>query len=114
MGKGKKGKKGKKDNSSAFDLDKYLNKVVHVRFAGGREVRGVLKGWDAPSNLVLDEVQEFLRDERDATKIVLDKTRPLGAGLVVCRGTSVCLVGPPGSPVDAEELAGLQALGDET
>lgn len=32
-----------------------------MRLAGGRQVRGVLKGWDPLLNLVLDEAVEQLR-----------------------------------------------------
>ena len=57
-GSGKGGKKGKKGKSSVFELDTYLNKEVHVRFVGGREVKGILKGFDPTTNIVLDEVEE--------------------------------------------------------
>ena len=58
---------------------------------GGREVVGVLKGYDALLNLVLDETKEFLKDPDDPYKL-LDESRPMG--LTVCRGTSVMLVCP--------------------
>ena len=50
------------------------------------QVVGVLKGYDALLNLVLDETKEFLKDPDDPYKL-LDETRPMG--LTVCRGTSV-------------------------
>lgn len=34
---------------------------MQVRLSGGRQVRGVLKGWDPLLNLVLDEAVEDLR-----------------------------------------------------
>ena len=34
---------------------------MRVKFNGGREVEGVLKGWDQLMNLVLDEGKEVLR-----------------------------------------------------
>ena len=46
-----------------IDADK-LNKRVRVKFHGGREVVGVLKGFDPLVNLVLDETVEFLRGAR--------------------------------------------------
>jgi len=72
-----------------------MDKRIVVKFTGGREVNGVLKGYDALMNLVLDEVQEVLRDDEGNTS-----SRSLG--LVVARGTLLVLV----SPVDgSEEIA---------
>lgn len=48
---------------------------------------GTLKGHDALMNLVLDEVEETLRDDEGN-----ETTRPLG--LVVARGTLLVLVSP--------------------
>ncbi|GFH25860.1 hypothetical protein V8C86DRAFT_2480162 [Haematococcus lacustris] len=76
---------------SALDLSKFIDKGVRVKLAGGREVSGVLKGYDQLLNLVLDEALEYLRDPLDPTQLT-DKTRSLG--LVVCRGTAVMLVAP--------------------
>eukprot|EP00435_Cladocopium_sp_Y103_P031735 s210_g8.t1 len=77
----------KKDSGkSVLDLERYLNQPVKVKFTGGREVKGILKGHDAVANLVLDDVQEYLRDPEDPYK-VSDETRSLG--LVVARGTSL-------------------------
>lgn len=52
----------KRRKESILDLSKYLEKVIRVKFAGGREVSGVLKGFDPLLNLVLDNTTEFLRD----------------------------------------------------
>jgi U6 snRNA-associated Sm-like protein LSm7 len=68
-----------------------MDKRVRVKFAGGREVIGTLKGYDPLVNLVLDDAEEYLRDPEDFYKL-LDKTRQLG--LVVCRGTAVVLICP--------------------
>lgn len=87
------------------DLNKYLDKRIRVKFNGGRECSGVLKGkirvipsstivslgYDQLLNLVLDQTIEYLRDPDDEYKISED-TRQLG--LVVCRGTSVVLICP--------------------
>ncbi|CCF35428.1 LSM domain-containing protein [Colletotrichum higginsianum] len=80
----------KKEN--ILDLSKYMDKQITVKFNGGREVTGTLKGYDALMNLVLDEVQEVMRDEEGN-----ETTRSLG--LVVARGTLLVLV----SPVDGSE-----------
>lgn len=76
---------------SAVDLAKFVDKGVRVKLAGGREVTGVLKGYDPLLNLVLDEAQEFMRDQDDPLRVT-NNTRLLG--LVVCRGTAVMLVAP--------------------
>lgn len=52
---------------------------------------GILKGYDALLNLVLDDTVEFLRDPEDLLKIT-DETRNLG--LVVARGTAVTVIAP--------------------
>ena len=43
---------------SAVELAKYVDKGVHVKMAGGREVSGTLKGYDQLLNMVLDEAVE--------------------------------------------------------
>ncbi|KAH6973398.1 hypothetical protein BGZ61DRAFT_457845 [Ilyonectria robusta] len=83
----------KKEN--ILDLAKYMDKQINVKFNGGREVKGTLKGYDALMNLVLDDVHEVVRDDEGN-----ESTRSLG--LVVVRGTLLVLV----SPVDgSEEIA---------
>ena len=82
-----------------LDLHKYMDQAVRVKFQGGREVNGKLKGFDQLVNLVLDDCIEFVRDPEDPYRLT-DETRSLG--LVICRGTSVMLI----SPVDGtEEIA---------
>ncbi|UNI22431.1 U6 snRNP-associated protein Lsm7 [Purpureocillium takamizusanense] len=49
----------KKEN--ILDLAKYMDKQITVKFNGGREVTGTLKGYDALMNLVLDDVKETMR-----------------------------------------------------
>lgn len=53
--------KEKKKKESILDLRKYLDKVIRVKFSGGREVSGILKGFDQLLNLVLDNTVEYLR-----------------------------------------------------
>lgn len=74
-----------------MDLSRFLEKNIRVKFAGGREAAGILKGYDPLHNLVLDNTVEFLRDPDEPYKLA-EETRTLG--LVVCRGTSVVLVCP--------------------
>ncbi|XP_014246781.1 U6 snRNA-associated Sm-like protein LSm7 [Cimex lectularius] len=88
--------KDRRRKESILDLSKYLDKQIRVKFSGGREAAGILKGYDPLLNLVLDNTTEYLRDPDDAYKLTED-TRMLG--LVVCRGTSVVLI----CPVDGME-----------
>ncbi|KAL8773334.1 MAG: hypothetical protein Q9209_001728 [Squamulea sp. 1 TL-2023] len=82
--------KPKKEN--ILDLTKYMDKEITVKFNGGREVIGILKGYDQLMNLVLDDVKETLRDDAGN-----ETTRPLG--LIVARGTLLVLI----SPLDGSE-----------
>ncbi|KAK0753603.1 U6 snRNA-associated Sm-like protein LSm7 [Schizothecium vesticola] len=70
-----------------------MDQRITVKFNGGREVTGVLKGYDALMNLVLDDVQEALRDDEGN-----EMTRSLG--LVIVRGTLLVVI----SPVDGSEV----------
>ena len=81
----------KSERDAGFDMEKYHNSRVRVKFQGGREVDGILKGFDKLDNLVLEDCLEYLRDPEDSY-LITDKTRKLG--MVVCRGTQVCLVSP--------------------
>lgn len=47
--------------SGAIDVSKYLDVRVYVKLLGGRQISGVLKGWDPLVNLVLDDAVEQLR-----------------------------------------------------
>ncbi|EDV25279.1 U6 snRNA-associated Sm-like protein LSm7 [Trichoplax sp. H2] len=81
----------KKKRESIVDLQKHIDKKVRVKFQGGREAIGILKGYDPLLNLVLDNAVENLRDFEDLSRIS-NETRQLG--LVVCRGTSVVVISP--------------------
>lgn len=89
----------KSDLNAVVDLAKYMDQKVRIKFQGGREIDGVLKGFDKLDNLVLDECIEFIRDVNDPTRVT-DETRVLG--LVVCRGTQICLLSPSN---EMEEIA---------
>ena len=49
----------KKEN--ILDLKKYSDKKIIVKFSGGREICGTLKGHDQLMNLVLDDVKEVMK-----------------------------------------------------
>ena len=65
------------------DMSKHMDQSVRVKFMGGREVVGVLKGYDALLNLVLDDTQEFLKDHsrRGLRIITMKQETPAGAAL---------------------------------
>jgi len=95
-----------------LDLEKYLNKAVVVRLLGGREMRGILKGFDSNMNLVLNSSAEAVRDPKDFTRPLrgeqngAEVMRELGA--VVCKGASVMVVMPQDgmAEIDNPFLAG--------
>ncbi|KAK4518716.1 uncharacterized protein ATC70_008938 [Mucor velutinosus] len=80
----------KPKKESIFDPSKYMDKKVRVRFNGGREVVGTLKGYDPLLNLVLDDTIEYQKDLE--TGYITEKTRQLG--LSVLRGTAIILISP--------------------
>jgi U6 snRNA-associated Sm-like protein LSm7 len=67
-----------------LDLAGQVDKKVRVTFQGGREVVGVLKGFDDIVNLVLDDTIEYFEFGTKARKL----------GRVVVRGPQVSLVSP--------------------
>lgn len=85
------GAMSKDKSQNNLDLKRFVGKSVIVKFTGGREVTGVLKGYDPLANLVLDDCVETLRSADDPYKLT-DETRRLG--LVVARGPSVMLIMP--------------------
>ena len=77
--------------NSILDLSPHMGKRVRVRFQGGREVVGVLRGYDPMVNIVIDDTVEHLRSSADPY-IASGETRELGR--VVCRGTNVTMCAP--------------------
>jgi len=76
-----------------LDLSKYGNERIRVKFTGGREVTGILKGYDQLLNLVLDDVEEQVEEPTPHKRTL---------GIVVLRGPTITLL----SPVDGlEEIA---------
>ncbi|KAG8862566.1 Sm-like protein lsm7 [Tulasnella sp. 330] len=73
-----------------LDLSKYVNQRVRVKFTGGREVTGVLKGYDQLLNLVMDDVEENVQEPQPHTRKI---------GLAVLRGPQITIL----SPVDGSE-----------
>jgi U6 snRNA-associated Sm-like protein LSm7 len=85
------GRKGGGKKESVLNLEKFMDKAIHVKFYGGREVTGILKGCDTLMNLVLDQTTEFKNELDDPYKKSGDERN---LGLVVCRGTSINMVSP--------------------
>jgi len=87
----RKGDKSAPKKENILDLSQYIGKEIYVKFNGGREVKGILRGSDALVNLVLDNCIEYLRDPDDLYK-KSNATRQLG--LVVCKGSTVLCTYP--------------------
>ncbi|PPQ73813.1 hypothetical protein CVT26_012154 [Gymnopilus dilepis] len=76
-----------------LDLSKYVDERIRVKFTGGREVTGILKGYDQLLNLVLDDVTEEMQ---------LPEPHTRSLGLAVLRGPTITVL----NPVDGfEEIA---------
>ncbi|KDE02352.1 hypothetical protein MVLG_07085 [Microbotryum lychnidis-dioicae p1A1 Lamole] len=75
-----------------LDLSKFIDKQIRVKFTGGREVTGTLKGYDQLLNLVMDDIEEALRDPTTGLLLAPRRTRSLG--LAVIRGTSLIVLNP--------------------
>ncbi|OUC39702.1 LSM domain protein [Trichinella nativa] len=86
----------KKKKETVINLSNYIEKALRVKFQGGREITGILKGYDQLLNLVLDNTTEYLPDRQDMSKIGTE-TRNLG--LTIARGTTVLVI----CPVDGSE-----------
>lgn len=90
---------GKKDTErrerpkreSVINLTRFLDKNIHVKFQGGRESSGKLKGFDHLLNLVLDDTTEYLKDQEDGPGATA-QTRHLG--LTICRGPAITVICP--------------------
>ncbi len=50
-----------KKKDCVIDLAPYVDKQIRVKFVGGREVVGYLRGADPIGNMVLDDTIEYLR-----------------------------------------------------
>jgi len=90
-GSGRGGGGGSSKKESILELAKLIDSTVRVKCLGGRELRGLLRGYDELVNLVLDECEEYIRSADDPERVT-GRTRHLG--LVVIRGTQVSLVSP--------------------
>ncbi|XP_048746733.1 small nuclear ribonucleoprotein G-like [Ostrea edulis] len=63
------------------ELKKYMEKKINLKLNGGRQITGVLRGYDPFMNLVVDEcLEETKLGERNQI------------GMVVVRGNSIILL----------------------
>jgi small nuclear ribonucleoprotein G len=60
------------------DLSKFMDKRLDIRLNCNRHVAGIMKGYDAFMNLVLDNAIE-----------IISKTQKKDLGIIVIRGSSV-------------------------
>ncbi len=63
-------------------LDSSLDQVVLIKLRGGREFRGILRGYDIHMNLILDEAEE------------IEKEKPLSFETAIIRGDNVVFISP--------------------
>mmetsp|Transcript_20025 Transcript_20025/g.42285 ORF Transcript_20025/g.42285 Transcript_20025/m.42285 type:complete len:97 (-) Transcript_20025:826-1116(-) len=84
-------------------LESYLDKVVQVVTNDGRNIVGLLKGFDQTTNVILDECHERVFSmEAGVEQVVL--------GLYIVRGDNIAVVGEIDEDADAElDLATITA-----
>jgi small nuclear ribonucleoprotein len=63
-------------------LDQSLDQLVLIKLRGGREFRGILRGYDIHMNLILDEAEE------------LGKENGLSLETAIIRGDNVVFISP--------------------
>ncbi|WWD22837.1 hypothetical protein CI109_107331 [Kwoniella shandongensis] len=83
----------KKKRESILNLAQYVDKSVKVKFMGGREVTGTLKGFDQLMNLVMDDVVEEYENNALPSRSL---------GLVVLRGPNIVLISPTDGSAEIE------------
>ncbi|WRT63534.1 uncharacterized protein IL334_000439 [Kwoniella shivajii] len=83
----------RKKRESILNLAQYVDQSVRVKFMGGREVIGILKGYDQLMNLVMDDVVEEYEN---------NTLQPRNLGLVVLRGPNIVLISPTDGSAEIE------------
>lgn len=69
------------------ELKKYMNKKILFQLNANRKVSGVLRGYDAFMNIVLDEAMELIPKD-DIKKEYIE--RPMG--MILLRGNSIVMM----------------------
>lgn len=80
-----------KEKDSIMDFSYLLDKIVLIKMKGGREVEGILKGYDVVGNMILDEAVEFSSSNKDNTRTL---------GCLMARGPNIMSVFPKNSFVE--------------
>ncbi|WVQ93951.1 hypothetical protein IAU59_001029 [Kwoniella sp. CBS 9459] len=83
----------RKKRESILNLAQYVDTSVKIKFMGGREVTGTLKGFDQLMNLVMDDVVEEYEN---------NAMPPRNLGLVVLRGPNIVLISPTDGSAEIE------------
>merc|ERR1711907_793213 len=74
------------------NLNSLINKNIRVKFFGGKEIHGILKGYDHLMNLVIDYSEEYQLENIKNTYDNLDSKRKLG--LIIIRGNAFMMLAP--------------------
>jgi len=70
----------------AAELEKYIDQLVNVITCDGRNILGVLRGFDQTLNLILDDSHERLLSP-------IDPPQRIDLGLYIVRGDNIAIVG---------------------
>jgi small nuclear ribonucleoprotein (snRNP)-like protein len=62
---------------SILELQKLMDTTVRIKCVGGRELKGILRGYDELVNLVLDDCDEYLRGMLLSRLILICETTQL-------------------------------------
>jgi U6 snRNA-associated Sm-like protein LSm7 len=65
------------------DYSMYIDKKVIIHFSGGKEIFGLLKGFNQVSDLVMDEAVEIIKNKEG------NEIRRRKLGIVIVRGPNV-------------------------
>jgi len=83
------------DLDMAAMMEGYVDKIVQVVTNDGRNIIGVLKGFDQTTNVILDECHERVYSSTAGVEQVV-------LGLYIVRGDNIAVVGEVDEEVDAE------------
>ena len=86
----------KLSKDSIIEFTYLIEKEVIIKFIGGREVEGLLKGYDKVGNLILDNVIEYINRDND----IEVKTRKLGC--LFARGPNITAIFPKNNFIELE------------
>ena len=80
-------------NSKKSDnIANYLNKLIFVKFVGGKTLTAILRKYDEFDNLMLEYPQD--KDKDTDVNVYEDGNKNENKNMVYCCGKSLCLVFP--------------------